>query len=130
MRALEVGDVKIAVLEGSTSQQILARSAPRATAVLVPDYDSAIKMVVDGQVDGLFADYPICLLAVLRNPAAGLAGVRAPLSFEPIGIALPASDPLFVNLMQNYLTILEGTGLLEMLRQQWFEDASWLAELP
>ena len=54
----------------------------------------------------------------------------SPLSFEPIGMALPANDPLWVNIVQNYMTTLEGTGLLEQLRVRWFEDPSWLERLP
>ena len=130
MDALDRSKVKIAVLEGSTSEQILRRSAPSANIVVAPNYDVAVRMVVDDEVDALFADYPVCVLSVLRNPNAGLASVVAPLSFEPIGIALPATDPLFVNLVQNYLTLLEGTGLLDGLRARWLQDPSWLAQLP
>ena len=42
----------------------------------------------------------------------------------------PSEDPLFINLVQNYLASLEGTGLLGKLREQWFTDASWARELP
>jgi hypothetical protein len=37
---------------------------------------------------------------------------------------------LFVNLVQNYLKSLEGTGLLDQVRLKWFADPSWLLELP
>jgi len=122
--------VRIAVLDTSTSQEILRRGAPEVTTVTAPDYDAAVRMVLNDEVDAMLADYPVCMFAVLRHADAGLAGVAAPLSFEPIGIALPASDPLFVNLVENYLTLLEGMGLLDAMRESWFEDASWLAELP
>jgi hypothetical protein len=35
-----------------------------------------------------------------------------------------------VKLVQNYLNALEGAGALEALRARWFEDASWLDQLP
>ena len=76
------------------------------------------------------ADYPICVLSVLRHPEQGLATLLSPLTIEPIGIALPANDALLVNLVQNYLNALQGTGALEALRARWFEDASWLDQLP
>jgi polar amino acid transport system substrate-binding protein len=76
------------------------------------------------------ADYPICVLSVLRHPDQGLATLVTSLTIEPIGIALPANDALLVNLVQNYLNALEGTGALEALRARWFEDASWLDQLP
>ena len=82
------------------------------------------------EVDALVADYPICLLSVLRHPDRGLATLLTPLTVEPIGIALPANDALLVNLVQNYLAALRATGVLEMLQAKWFEDGSWLAQLP
>jgi len=85
-------------------------------------------MVMDTRVQAMVADYPTCLLAVLRNP--GLATVVSPFTFEPLGIALPADDPLFVNLVQNYMTMLEGTGLMDELRAKWLDDPSWLSQLP
>jgi polar amino acid transport system substrate-binding protein len=63
------------------------------------------------------------------NPDADLATIPAPFTFEPIGIALPANDALFVNLVQNYLRSLEGTGLLDQLRAKWFDNAGWLMDV-
>ncbi len=128
--ALDRSQISLAVLDGSTSQTFLQRSTPNAEVMAAPTYDAAIQMVLDGTADALIADYPVCVLAVMRNPDAGLATVVSPLSFEPIGMALSADDPLFVNLVQNYLVTLEGTGLMEELRRQWFENPSWLAEVP
>ena len=49
---------------------------------------------------------------------------------NPIGIALPASDPLLLNLLENYLNALETTGALDELRSKWLEDGSWVGRLP
>ncbi len=130
MNALDRSRITLAVLEGSTSQTLAEAAIPNADLHTVPDYDVAVQMVIDGQVEALFADYPVCVLAVLRHPESGLATVVAPLSFEPIGIALPAEDPLLLNLVRNYLDSLEKTGLLTQLRARWFDDPSWLRELP
>ena len=53
-----------------------------------------------------------------------------PLTIEPIGIAVPASDPLLLNLVQNYMRAMEASGVLEQLNNKWFQDASWLIQLP
>ena len=65
-----------------------------------------------------------------RNPDAGLSTLATPFTIEPLGIALPADDPLFLNLVENYLNTLEGTGLLTAFKAKWFSDGSWLNELP
>jgi polar amino acid transport system substrate-binding protein len=130
MSELNPARLRMSVLSGSTSESFLKRVAPSAQLTATPSYEEAVQLVIDGGVDAMFADHPACLLAVLRHPHDGLSTVVSPLSFEPIGMALPANDPLLVNIIQNYLTTLEGTGLLENLRQRWFEDPSWLDRLP
>jgi polar amino acid transport system substrate-binding protein len=127
---LDESSVKLVTLEGTTSQGFVENAMPKSTLVTAPTYEKAVAMVIGGEVDALVADYPICVVSVLRNPGAGLQSVISPFTFEPIGIALPADDMLFVNLVQNYLKSLEGTGLLDQVRLKWFADPSWLLELP
>ena len=127
---LNRSSVKLVVLEGTTSEGYVKNAIPNATLVTTPDYDAAITLVKGGEVDGMIADVPICSVAVLRNPGSDLHTVVSPFTFEPIGMALPAGDPLFVNLVHNFITSLEGTGLLEQLRGRWFNDPSWLLALP
>ncbi|NQZ96443.1 MAG: transporter substrate-binding domain-containing protein [Myxococcales bacterium] len=121
---------RYAALAGSTSQDFVEAVFTKAKVVPTSDYDTAVKMVMDGHVDALIADFPICSLSLLRYPDAGLSTLATPFTIEPLGIALPADDPLFVNLVQNYLTTLENTGILTQLKARWFSDGSWLAELP
>lgn len=128
--ALDVADRTYAALRGSTSEDFVRTNLPKAKLVATPDYDSAVEMVIADEVDALVADYPICALSVLRHPEADLSMLVTPFTVEPLGIALPAGDPLFVNLLTNYLTTLEGTGLLTQLKAKWFSDGTWLAELP
>ena len=122
--------VSLAALGNSTSQRFVETVTPKAKLVAVDDYEAGVKKVLDDEVDGLVADYPICVLSVLRNPDRGLATLVSPLTIEPIGIALPANDSLLLNLVTNYLNALQATGVLEALRSRWFDDGSWLAELP
>jgi len=119
-----------AALRGSTSEAFVKRNLPQAKLVATRDYDVAVHKVIDDEVDALVADYPICALSVLRHPEADLSMLVTPFTVEPLGIALPADDPLFVNLMENYLTTLDGTGLLTQLKAKWFSDDSWVSELP
>lgn len=122
--------VKLAALEGSTSQRFVQKVTPKAKLVTTQSYEQGVELVRKDQVDALVADYPVCVLSVLRYADEGLATLLAPLTIEPIGIALPPNDALLVNLVQNYLSALQGSGLLEVLRKKWMEDGSWLSELP
>ena len=127
---IDQASIKIAALKGSTSERFVQKVLEKTTYIPVADYDTGVKMVVDGQADALVADFPICALSMMRYPDAGLATLTEPLTVEPIGIALPPGDPLLVNMVTNYLSALEGIGLLDALEKKWFEDAGWLIQLP
>ena len=131
----EAGDINragitLATLSGSTSEEFVRKAVPSARLIGTTDYDQAVKLVIDDGADAMVADFPICVISVLRYPDANLQTIATPFTFEPIGAAIPANDPLFVNLVQNYMNMLEGTGLMTALETGWFEDGTWLAELP
>lgn len=116
-------------LRGSTSQAFVEKVIPRVKLVLTDSYDEAVDMVIQGKVDALVADYPICMVSLLRYPEMGLVSYVTPLTYEPIGIALPAGDPLLVNWVGNFLNMLKDSGALGDLKKRWFEDRSWLRDL-
>jgi len=121
----------IVTLRGSTSEQFVKNNLTKVKLVTANSYDEAIDMVINDKVDAMFADYTICVVAIFRYPkAAGLLTVVSPLTYEPLGIALPDKDPLFVNLVNNYLTTMEDSGALEELTWEWFENADWMKRLP
>jgi len=119
----------LAALKGSTSQLFVERLIPKATLVLTDNYDQAVAMVLEGKVHGLIADHPICVTSVARYPDKGLTTLASPISYEPIGIALPAHDFLLLNWVQNLVNTLEKSGELEALRLRWFSDMSWIANI-
>jgi polar amino acid transport system substrate-binding protein len=119
-----------AALASSTSQDFVERELSHARLVATPDLDTAVQLVLDNEVDALIADYPTCMLSVLRHPEAELSCLLTPFTIEPLGIALPADDPLFVNLVDNYLGTLADAAILAMFRVKWFSDGSWVSDLP
>ncbi len=123
-------DVTFVTLKNSTSAAFVKKNVPKAKLVGVDTYEQAVAKVVDGSASAMIADLPACILAILRNPDAGLITLEEPLSVEPMGIAVSAKDPRFYNLIDNYVDAIEATGILSALRAKWFEDDSWLEELP
>ncbi len=118
-----------AALAGSTSEEFVKRLAPNATLKLSPSLDTAVRLVVDDEADALVADLETCLFAQLRFPNAGLTSLREPLTVEPIGIALRPDDPLFVNLLTNYLLALERTQVVERSLDFWLSNPEWLQRI-
>jgi polar amino acid transport system substrate-binding protein len=123
-------NVRLAALEGSTSQQFVEKFLPETQLTTVSDYDQAVEMLRGDQVDAVVADMPICLLSMLRYPNEDLATLSQPFTVEPIGFAISAGDPQFLNLLENYIEALDGAGVMELLHKKWLEDGSWVAALP
>ena len=120
---------KITCLKGSTSEDFVREYMPNSEIIPVDNYDAGIDMVLNDQADALVADFPICLVTLLRNQDKGLVTLDEPLTIEPIGMALPPGDSQFLNLVENYLYALELSGALELLDQIWFQDGQWLLNM-
>lgn len=123
-------DTKLVALKGSTSQAFAEKYIPKATLFTAADYDEAVDMVLKDKVHAMVADYPICVVSVFRYPDAGLLSVVTPVTYEPIGIAVPAGDPLLVNWLENFMATLKGSGWFELLEKRWFTKGDWLNQLP
>jgi polar amino acid transport system substrate-binding protein len=126
---LNKSGITLAALEGSTSQDIVEKGLSKATLVTTKDYDAAVQKVIKGEVDALVADFPFCVVTTFRFPDENLQTLVAPFTFEPLGVAVPASDPLLVNWLDNFLLMTEGSGALMQLTERWFKDGAWIGTL-
>jgi polar amino acid transport system substrate-binding protein len=123
-------DKTLVVLKGSTSQMFAEKVFPKAKLVLVEDYDRAVAVLREDKVQAMVADMPICQLTAYRYPEAGLTSLKNPLSWEPLGIAIPPNDLLLLNWLQNFLNTIEKDGSLGTMGDRWFKDNSWISRLP
>ena len=122
-------DYTLTALKGSTSQMFAEKVFPKTKLALVDNYDQAVAMVREDKAQAMVADMPICQLTAYRYPDAGLVTLKNPLSYEPIGIAIPANDLLMLNWLQNFLNTLDKDGTMGILVDRWFKDGSWLSRL-
>jgi polar amino acid transport system substrate-binding protein len=123
-------DHVLTALKGSTSQSFAEQVFPKAKLVLTANYDEAVAMVREDKAQAMVADMPICQVTAYRYPEADLTTLKKPLSYEPIGIAIPPNDLLLLNWLQNFLATIEKDGTLEMTVRKWFKNASWVSRLP
>jgi polar amino acid transport system substrate-binding protein len=128
-KGLDQPEVTVAALKDSTSQKFAETSLSKAKLVLVGSYDEAIDLLLKGKVDVIVADYQFCALTAYRNQKKGLIAGQSPLSFEPLGIAMP-EDTLLINWTQNFLNTFQGTGELKKLNEKWLNIGAWVDELP
>ena len=119
----------LVALKGSTSALFVRKLIPKAKLVTVDDYQQAVEMVIQDKANAMIADYAACLVSVLQHKEAGLVAAVAPLTREPLGVALPPNDSQIVNWTQNFLGTLKSSGQLDALKKRWIEDSSWIDNL-
>lgn len=122
-------EVTIAALKDSTSQKYSEALIPKAKLIRTGSYNEAIDLLFKKKVDVLVADYPFCALTAYRHQEKGLLAGQAPLSFEPLGIAMP-EDALLVNWVQNFMVLMQGSGQLQQLHKKWLSGGKWVDQLP
>ena len=127
---LDQASLKLAALEGSTSANFVKTALPKATLVVTPDYDEAVKLLLADKVNAVVADREVVQLAAFRHPKEGLATLREPLTIEPIGIASPGGDPMLTTYLENAVGALEASGLMSAIRSRWLESSEWVQQLP
>jgi polar amino acid transport system substrate-binding protein len=120
----------VAVLKGTTGEKMATEMLPDANIISTSTLDESLILLLNGKVDAIVADYPFCRVAEFRYKDRGFAMFDEPLTFEPVAIAVSADDPLFVNLVQNYLAIMTGSGALKKLQEKWFKSIAWMKDLP
>jgi polar amino acid transport system substrate-binding protein len=120
---LKETDASIAVVQGTTSENFVKELLPQTRRVPVPSVDKGIDLVSKGEVNAFLTDFPICLSVMKRFPDSGFHSVVSLLTYEPIGIALPANDPLLVNLTENFIDRADQVGLIQGLGVKWFGQA-------
>jgi polar amino acid transport system substrate-binding protein len=127
---LDQADLKLAALEGSTSQQFVQSRLSKASLIATPDYDEAVKLLLANEVTAVVADREIVTLTAFLHPKEGLVTLREPLTIEPIGMAVPPGDALLVNFLENAMAALETSGFMSAVRARWLERSDWIQELP
>lgn len=122
-------EIRLAAKRGTTSQIFVQEKMPDVKLKLVGTYEIAVEMLRNDQIDGMVADYPICAVHVLKNPADNFVTVITPFTVERIGIALPPSDAHLINWTENFLENLQSTGELASMKEKWILNRSWLDDL-
>ena len=129
MHELNSPQFTFVTVKGTTSESVVQSGAPQAINLAAESFDQAVQAVADGTADAMIADYPVCFVAAFRHQDAGLVPVKAPITYEPIGIAMPKGDPHLANWIENLLHGLQKAGYMAKLKDRWFGHPDWLDEL-
>lgn len=118
----------LAVPVGTTSEAAAVKSLPKVTLLRAKSMDDALAMLLSGKAKAVLTDSATAAVTTFRYQEKGIV-TTTPLTYEPIGIAIPPDDALLENFLQNLLANLKGGGELELLTDKWFKDPSWVKDL-
>lgn len=122
-------DFSLSVPRGTTTELIAKKLLPKANIIVASSTTDALDMLLNKKVKAMMADYPYVTVEAFRNKEKGYLAIP-PFSVEPLGIAVRADDPLFLNFLDNTINMMRGDGLLNALTQRWFNNPAWMADLP
>jgi polar amino acid transport system substrate-binding protein len=128
-KGFDAPEVKVAALKDSTSQKFAETFMSKAKLSLFGSYDEGIDLLLKNKIDVIVADYQFCALTAYRHQKEGLIAGQSPLTFEPLGIAMP-EDALLINWVQNFLNQYHGTGELKKASEKWLNPGTWIDDLP
>ncbi len=72
VREVNKAEFRISALANSTSQQFVEKNIGKATLLTTRDYDEAVRMVLEDEVDLMVADMTICILSAMPHQESGL----------------------------------------------------------
>lgn len=122
---LDTPKVTIAAVKDSTSLDFTKSLMPKAKLMTPQSLNEAIDLLFNGTVDVIVADFPFCVWSVFSHKEKRLFAGESPLTYEPLGIALP-EDTLLINLVQNYLGQIKDNGQMKKIGKKWFNELSWM----
>ncbi len=121
---------RVAALKGTTSEKVARQGMPHVKLTMTDTHDQSLMLLIDGKVDAILADLPFCRVAEFRYPQHNFKSLKDTLTFEPLGIAISGEDHLLHNLTQNFMLLMEESGTLQNMKNQWFKSNNWIKELP
>jgi polar amino acid transport system substrate-binding protein len=122
--------LKIAALLETTAELTVRTVLPKVESIFTQSLDQALIMLLNDDIDGIISDYPFCKVSEFRYRDRGFSVYEKILSYEQLGIGVSADDPLFINLLTNYLNLLVGSGALKAMQESWFKSSDWIPNLP
>ncbi len=128
MKDINKVDFTLGVPAGTTSEIVAKKYLTSAKLTVASNMDEALKLLLGGKVKAVLTDNATAAVASFRYGDKGIISTGA-ITFEPLGIAIPADDFLFVNWLENFIGTLKAGGELDALGDKWFKDPSWVKDI-
>lgn len=118
-------DIIIAVRGGSTPAMIAKKMFPRATIRAFDDEAPAVQDVISGRSHLMLSSAPLPAFESLKNPDVLYQPTTEPLSRQPVGLVIKKGDVDSLNVLDNWIRMVEEEGWLKDRRDYWFHSRDW-----
>lgn len=120
----------IAVRSGSTPAIVARKMFPHATIRAFDDEAPAVRDLLSGNAHLMLSSAPLPAFESLKNPDKLYQPTTEPLSRQPVGFVIRKGDVDSLNVLDNWIRLVEEEGWLKERRDYWFRGRDWESELP
>lgn len=118
-------EVVIAVRSGSTPVVVAKKMFPKATLRQFDDEAPAVQDVISGRSHMMLSSAPLPAFQTLKNPETLWQPETEPLSRQPVGFVIRKGDADTMNVLDNWIRIVDNEGWLKERRDYWFKTTDW-----
>lgn len=122
-------DVIIAVRSGSTPALVAKKLFPKATVRPFDDEAPAVQDVIAGRSHMMLSSAPLPAFESLKNPDVLYQPSTKALSSQPVGFVIRKGDVDTLNVLDNWIRMVEAEGWLADRRAYWFRGTDWEAQI-
>lgn len=117
--------INIAVRSGSTPALVAKNMFPKATLKQFDEEAPAVQDVISGRSHLMLSSAPLPAAESLRNPDILYQPSKDPLSRQPVGFVIRKGDYDSMNVLDNWIRLVEEEGWLQDRRNYWFKTLDW-----
>ncbi len=125
---LDKGDVTVAAVSASVSEQLVRELFPAAQLRLFADSEQAGAALVSGEVHALVAAHPIPRFIALEHPEQVDVPLPRPLVTYRAGFAIAKGDADFLSFLDAWVVSREADTWLPAKHRYWFRSLVWREE--
>ena len=117
--------VIIAVRSGGTPAIVARKLVPRATVRPFDDEAPAVQDVIAGRSHMMLSSAPLPAFESLKNPDVLYQPSTQALSSQPVGFVIRKGDVDTLNVLDNWIRMVEAEGWLAERKAYWFRGTDW-----
>lgn len=122
--------VVVAVRNGSAGATFAKKFLPEATVRFFNEEAPAIQEVLSGRAFAFVSSRPLPTLEIAKNPDKLFRPFEIAEYKEPIGFAVRKGDFDTLNVFDNWILTMHGSGWLKERAEYWFMGTEWQELIP